>query len=366
MAETVNIKRGIKILIISLKGIGDTVHALPMLKVLTAKYPEAEITVIVPNAACRALLGTVKSIKNILVIDYTKPSGIIGHLVTLLKLRFKKFDFSITTFPSNRIWYNIFAFAVGAKKRITHAYPAGRLKTLAFLQNIKVPADPSLHTVEQNMNLLAAMGISSAEIKPFAPCLTLPPEDESFARQYLEDKKISGQCPLVGLHPSFVPGTVYKAWSSDNIEVFALLADWLHDNYNAQVMIFGSSDEGDAVRKIHIMSKYKPLTPVLDILKVAALIKRCKLFINTDSGLGHIAAALGIPTITIFGPANPAMTKPYCGNNILIKKNLPCSPCYDYPYYCCKPDVKCGKFLCFSKMDIDEIKDAVRKQIGAA
>ncbi len=125
------------IVVISLAGIGNTLLATPAIKLLRERSPEAKITLLVSQKVCRELLEGSPYVDEILVFE---NKDIIKKLAEklrfILMLRKRRFDVSITVFPSNRIEYNLFAFLVGARKRITHKYQVGRYSTLAFLQNI--------------------------------------------------------------------------------------------------------------------------------------------------------------------------------------------------------------------------------------
>ena len=90
---------------------------------------------------------------------------------------------------------------------------------------------------------------------------------------------------------------------------------------------------------------------------IAALIKRCSIFINTDSGLGHIAASLNVPTFTIFGPANPLWTRPYNKKAVVIRKGLPCQPCNG------KLDVCKGRIDCLRDLTPEEVFKVIVKNL---
>lgn len=83
----------------------------------------------------------------------------------------------------------------------------------------------------------------------------------------------------------------------------------------------------------------------MSITQTAAVIQRCNLFISNDSGLMHLAVAVKTPVVAIFGPTIPNKNAPYEGKNVVIRKELPCSPCYEmYKKFRCN-DIKCLKLI---------------------
>ena len=290
-----------KILLISLKGLGDTVYMIPLIRRLREKYGGAPMTLVVRDKKCAELFANCPYIRPVL-IDYKKTdaASLFGHLKTILALRREKFDVSITSFPSNRLAYNLFAFFAGAKRRITHYYDFAAWRTLPFLQDCRVDSDRKKHQVEKNLDLLSCLGLDPAAEKPDM-ALWLGAPDEEYARAFLRDKGIDARTDLViGVHPSISKAQVYKNWAPGNIDVFAELIDWLAAEYKAKVLVFSGPDEKEAADSIIALAKSGPV-PVAraETNKIATMLKNCRLFINTDGGLGPLAAAAGTTTITI-------------------------------------------------------------------
>lgn len=355
-----------KILLISLKGLGDTVYMIPLIRRLRGKYGEAPMTLVVRDRKCVELFANCPYIRPVL-IDYKKTdaASLYGHLKTVLALRREKFDASLTSFPSNRLVYNLFAFFAGAKTRITHRYDFAKWRTLPFLQNFRFDSDLKKHQVEKNLDLLSGLGLDPAAGKPDMS-LWLAAPDEEYALAFLRDKGINAGTGLViGVHPSISKAQVYKNWAPGNIGVFAGLIDWLAAEYKAKVLVFSGPDEKEAADGIIALAKSGPV-PVTRARtnELAALLKNCRLFINTDGGLGPLAAAAGTPTITVLGPTSPAVTAPYGGSNTAITLGLDCAPCYMYPYESTSPRIKCEAPACMGIIDINKLKKAVRDQLG--
>jgi ADP-heptose:LPS heptosyltransferase len=350
-----------KIVLLSLKGLGDTLMLIPLLRALHLAYPNARMTVLVPDKACVELLGGYPHVSAVMV-DYRRPGLKLAWntLKLLYFLRAERFDLAITTFPSNRAWYNLLARWTGAPKRVSNTYGHASWRTLSFLQNCRVAANPAHHEVEQNLGLLSALGLDPATAdKDLSPWLSA--EDDAFAKTFLVEHDLKNSGQIIGLHPAITPHQIYKAWASDNVKVFAELSDWLSE-IGAKVIVFSGPDEKEATAGVLANAKVHPAVCTgATVNQTAALIKYCSFFINTDSGLGHLAAAVGTPVITVFGPANPTMTAPYGAANIVVRPATPCAPCYDYPYASTYPRLKCAAPACMEKIDLAAVKAAASK-----
>lgn len=357
-----------KILLISLKGLGDTVYMIPLIRRLRAEYGGEPMTLVVRDRKCVELFANCPYIRTVL-IEYAKtgPASLYGHLGTVLALRREKFDVSLTSYPANRLVYNLFAFFTGAKKRITHLYEFAAWRTLPFLQDCRIDSDRKKHQVEKNLDLLSCLGLDPAAVKPDMS-LWLSAPDEEYAPAFLREKGIEPRTDLViGVHPSISKAQVYKNWAPGNIRVFAELIDWLAAEYKARVLVFSGPDEKEAAESIIALAKSAPV-PVAraETNKIATMLKSCRLFINTDGGLGPLAAAAGTTTITVLGPTSPAVTAPYGEKNTALTLGLDCAPCYMYPYESTSPAIKCDSPACMGVIDINALKKAVRDQLGPA
>ena len=159
-----------KILVISGSGMGCSIMFSPTLKLLRDRFPKAEIHFLgISKSFVEPVRGS-DLVDKVLVFDFKKDSLFnlkkLGQRLRFIKeLRRQKLDYSLCVFPSNKWYFNVYAWLSGAKKRVTHRYAAGGFKTLSWLQNAKVPADPGLHDVQQNINLLKVLGIEPPKTK---------------------------------------------------------------------------------------------------------------------------------------------------------------------------------------------------------
>ncbi len=312
-----------KIIIFNISGIGNAILFTPTLKKLREKFKKFKIVLFVRNRAIADIFSGSKYVDKIIIFN---NKNLLQKIRVLNRLRKFKWDYSITAFPSNKFQFNLLAFLVGAKKRITHRYNVGRIKTLSFLQNTKILVNEDIHDVEQNINLLKAFKIKDNKREKIF--FHISNKDRYFAKNFFQKKDLN-KFRVIGIHPGCKKKDKARRWPRKN---FIRLINKLNEDKKNKVFLFSGPDEEEFVKSIYKKIKEKPLVIKEKNLKsTGAIIERCKLFLSTDSGLGHIAAALKVPTIAIFGPANYKRTGPYGKRCYVIHANLK-KPLLKYPF----------------------------------
>ncbi len=124
--------------------------------------------------------------------------------------------------------------------------------------------------------------------------------------------------------------------------------------------LFGTDEEKQENEFISKNAKYGNVILIQNkpIRMVASIIKQMNAFVSNDSGLMHLAAAVGIPVVAIFGPTNPVWVRPWKVKHKIVRIELPCSPCF---YYSPKP-LKCVAgldFKCLKDIDVSMVKEAL-------
>lgn len=345
-----------KILIICASGIGNTILFTPTLKALKEALPKAKITFLVTKSVFSEPIRESGLADRILISE----DGLWRKLKTIVSLRREKFDCSVTAFPSNHWQFNVFAFLIGAEDRITHSYKIGKWRTLSFLQNIKVPADENLHDVEQNLNLLKPLGIRLPKDKQ--PLFYIDEKSQREVKKYWKDNELENKF-VVGIHSG--SGGVWQEAKRWPEEKFAKLCDGLIEGENVKVLIFGGPEEKELKEKIRNLSRHRKDIYIVEasLKKVAALIRRCNLFISNDSGLMHVAVAVrGPKVIGIFGPTNYKRTGPYGNNCYIVRREISCSPCLKYPFHSTSSRIKCQRnFECLKKIKVEDVINRVNQ-----
>jgi ADP-heptose:LPS heptosyltransferase len=294
--------QAVKILVILASGIGNTILFGPTLKALREGMPDARIDVFAykPSFAEPFRAGR--------LVDSVVPFEGAG---TLRRLRRERYDVSICAFPSNRWQFNVFAFLAGARKRITHSYRVGRMTTLGFLQNCRIPADENLHDVDQNLALLSALGIERPA-KPL-PFFSLSDESKRKAGEFLRENRLQDR-RLVGVHAGGGP-IEWKRVPIDRFieQINSRIAD------DSTVIVFGGPEEGELKQEIKRALSCPCVIFDGPLAETAALIHACAVFITNDSGLMHIAAVSpDVQIIALFNGTNPGRTRPCSDNSEVV------------------------------------------------
>lgn len=159
------------------------------------------------------------------------------------------------------------------------------------------------HIVEPNLDLLRVAGVPF-ETKDVIVKKTITREESSWAEEYLRRLGISSRDTVVGFQAGAKWGS--KTWPSEN---YAEVARTLVSHHNAHVLLFGT----EAERPINDIIKSAAGGQLVlgeDLAHVAALLSRCSVLIGNDSGLAHLASAVGTPTVVLYGSTIPAQSRP--------------------------------------------------------
>jgi len=355
-------KKNVKsILIIGSIGIGNLILFSSSLRILREHFPHSKIIVIVLKSVFKYIYENDNNVDDIIVIPTERKVGIIERVNIIKAIRSKKPDLCITTFPANRLEYNLLAFLSGAKIRIAHKYDAKYVRAFSFLQNRKINVMVGIHDLEQNLNLLIPLGIDYTD-KDKKLFMDISDEDIGFAEKYFKDNNIGNNDFIVGFHPgsSHERGMYLKRWDE---EKYAELGDRLMKGYNAKIVIFGGNEEAKIKNTIKELMENTPLmVDNLSLGKVAGLLSRCHLFVSNDSGLMHIAVAFEIRSVAIFGPTDPSRTSPYGKEHIVVRKELPCSPCWSI-HNLGVGNVNCihPTNLCLKDLSVEEVFQVIKE-----
>lgn len=348
-----------RILVIGLMGIGNLIMFLPCARALKKRYPEAIISLLTYRNGAKALFERQGCYDEIIEFDRSKWMGRdaanerIKDLIKFLKIiywsRKNHFDLLIwPTLPASDIKRGLIVFILGAKRRVGYLYSSGINNILArMLFNINLPAENNLHDIEQNALLLQHIGIYDIEQ---IPDLILKPNTDFIVDNFFVAKGISPKKLLICIHPG--GHTMKRPLRSWMLERYGALCVLLEKHWGAHIILLGSDSEKRILENIanYCANFTATIVSDLSLYEAAAVIKRCDLFIGNDSGLMHIAAALGIPTIGIFGPTDYNRTGPRGIKTAIIRKPIKCSPCWNKKY-----GKQCINRRCFTDLSAEEV-----------
>jgi ADP-heptose:LPS heptosyltransferase len=309
----------VKILVISMAGIGDTLIATPFIHELRANFPDATIDVLAMWAGSKDLLENNPHVNRMFQKNLIKCGKLEG-LRFLWSLRKNRYDVSINTHPQARIHYRISARIVGAATRISHEYDCSSWLDRQLV-NKTLPQDYSRHSIESNFDVLPLIGaqkkLPSHEMEIF-----LTPDEEKFADEFLAKHKLAGQ-KILGIHVGSggTKNLPLKRWPLKNYA--GLVRRLNNERPDIRVLLFGGPEEAkdhqvvlaQCDRDLTLEAKTKNLR------QTAALMKRCVAFLSVDTALMHIAAAVKVPNqIVIEAPTLNVTNWPY-GNDFTLVKN---------------------------------------------
>jgi predicted lipopolysaccharide heptosyltransferase III len=338
------------ILIIKLRYIGDVLLAMPVLRALRERFPEARLTMVVNRGTEEVLAGN-PDVQEVLVVE---KDGLAEQLRFLREVRRRRFDAVIDLTDGDRA--AILAGLSGAPLRIgfneEHRWRGLLYTTVAHV------GPSSVHRIEHDLAALRPLGI---EPKAGQPKLYLSREDDERAARLLEEVGLAGTGgPLV----MFQPGARYwfKAWPAER---FAALADRVTESFGCRVVIGGSGQEQKLAEEVRHQARSAPtvLAGRTPLRTYAAVLKRCALFVGSDNGPMHMAAALGVPVVALFGPSNPDEWGPRGPQSRVLYKGLDCRRCFH-------PTCERGEESCMKRIAVDEVWAAVgallesRERIG--
>ena len=338
-----------KILIIKLDHIGDVLLATPVFHNLHEQYPEAEIDILVGSWS-RPIIENIPYLNRIWEYDSSffcrssnEPAAhSTPDLIELVnQIRKRKYDL-VVELRGDLLTAVIAPFSF-SRYRIARA-------TLQIKDKIdkifRYNSSRSKHEVDRNLHLLEHYGI---EVKTRQIFFDIPEEKKSWARCFL-DGTIDNSKDLVAIHPG--SPAALKRWSFDN---FSELADNLIKGKSVQIIFVGTEDEKPIIDEIQSKMRYDSinLAGQTDLQELGAILQNCVLFIGNDSAPMHIASAVGIHTIGLFGPSSPERFGAY-GEHCYALRKTNCPPCMAEK---CKIGIKCIDEI--SVKDVLELIDTI-------
>ena len=332
-----------KILIRATNWVGDAIVALPALRAVRSQFPEAEITIL-----ARPYVAAIY--KNQQVCDNTMFVEETGDIVS--EIHAQKFDVALLF--QNAFGAAWFAWRAGIPQRIGYARD-GRSLLLTKAVPVPKPGEIPLHEQYYYLELLRRAGwLDSLPTESFIR-LNVPEENRERAAEFL----LSAGVRPDGFRIAIGAGASYgsaKCWPPDR---FAELANRLQGRAGAEVILFGTSTEA-AVSSAIAAGMHRPpidLTGKTTINDLPALLSQCHLFIGNDSGAMHVAAAVGLPVVAVFGPTDPFGTSPVTPRCSIVQEKPYCSPCF---LRRCPTDHRC-----MTRVTPDAVEAAARQWISS-
>jgi len=349
--NTPKITKPNSILIIKLSSIGDVVHSLPLLEVLRKNFPKARIDWVVEQDAGQILEGH-KDIDHIIVSN--RKSWSKQFLQTNGKSTIKK---EVTRFLSElrQIHYDwvidiqglfksgLLTFLSKGKRKI--GLSTSRECSSIFLKGPPCQVDIEQHAIDRYLAIAQYLQCEEVQWKGEIP---IGAGDEKNIDTFIRNKGLQDQ-KIIAVNPMARWDT--KLW---DLQRFALLTDRIKKELGCEIVFTGGANDKTPIKKIlNAMNENAiDLTGETTLKELAYLYSKCDLLITTDSGPMHIAAAMGCPTVALFGPTAPWRTGPYGEGHVVIRDAIECSPCFKK---------KCDHITCMKNISVDKVYNGAKE-----
>ncbi len=306
-----------KILIIRLSSLGDIVLTTPVIRSLKQKFPQSQIFFLTKIQYLVLLKNDPNIFRLIGFHPQHEHKGTQGFLKLIRELKALEFDLLVDLHANLRSFFIRHLLSAGIKIK----YNKRRLSRflLVHFKFLRVKPDP---TVDSYLETLKKIGMNSAERHPQ---IFLDSKSEDFLKGFLIGKKIEKDDIVVGIHPGARWET--KRWGE---EKFAEVCQILLQRPKTKILLFGDQKDQEAVDRVNLPVDDQKLLKVMNLplAESMSLIKRCDCFVTNDSGPMHVASALGVPVVAIFGPTHPQLGfSPISSENVVLTANVKCSPC---------------------------------------
>jgi lipopolysaccharide heptosyltransferase II len=320
----------VKILVRATNWVGDAIMALPALRAVRAKFADAHIAIVARPYVADIYRGQSVCDELIAYDPRGAEKGFGGREELASRLRAGKFDAALLL--QNAFDAAWLAWRAGIPERIGYARDGRGIlltKSIAVPKTGEIPAHEQFYYLELVRRAGWAERVEGAsEISLAVSLESAEAAEQKFIEAGVRSRGADGRAgPLrvaIGAGASY--GSA-KCWLPER---FAEVANRLMVESNAEIILFGTAGESAVSDAIVAGMKPKPidLTGKTAIAELPALLSRCQLFIGNDSGAMHVASAVGLPVVAIFGPTDPFGTAPVTPKCTIVQEKPYCSPCF--------------------------------------
>jgi heptosyltransferase-2 len=337
-----------RILIVAPNWIGDAVLSLPVVDGCARFWPEADLTVLARAGVAELFEARKAAVRT---VGYQRGNGPhrIGNLFGLgWRLRQEKFNLALLL--PNSLSSAMVTWLAGVPERLGYSTDGrGWLLTNRLPDRRK---ERGLHQVDYYLGLLRSVGASRVDR---IPKLQLKEKCIEMGLTLLGDMGIDKWERLIGVHPGAAYGET-KRWFPER---FGAVLKRLQKS-GRRILLLGGPGEQLIAKQISMVMERPPIDFVgkTTVAEALALVSMCALFLSNDSGLMHVAAALNIPQVALFGSTDPQKTAPLNDRAVVIHpEQVSCTPCFQRS---CPEDLECMKAI-----SVDEVATAAEQLLSA-
>ncbi|MEI8012097.1 MAG: glycosyltransferase family 9 protein [Candidatus Omnitrophota bacterium] len=324
-----------KILIVNNFGIGDVLFSTPLVSAIQARDPSATVSYIC-NPRTADFLRQDPRIDKVFIYERDAFVAVYRRSPWRFLLKWKAFvdlihaeGFDVAYDLSGGSALSLALVFAGIPRRIGFDYK-GRGRWLTSKTPLR--GYEGRHVVRYNMDLLAA-GSAGGGVAEDPPLMRLfvPPQDEAWAKSFMASRGLAGHFFLImypGGGASWGKDAGFKRWPGEN---WAKLAEKIIERSTCPIILMGDKSEVPLCRQVAGGMSRPPmiLAGQTTLLQSAALMQRARAVVINDGGPLHMAVALGVRTVSLFGPVDPLVYGPYpVGEHKVVTKGLMCQPCY--------------------------------------
>jgi heptosyltransferase I len=303
-----------RILLIKPSSLGDIVHAMPVVAAVKQQWPLVQLTWLVK----RQWADIVQRIEGVDAVWPVDPA-VASWVRQAISLRAQQFDVVIDL--QGLLRSALVARATGCVQRVGFANGREGSPWL-YTHRVAVPT-PDMHAVDRYLLVASALGISVQDEPQFR--FRRPPQDVTALRELFRRKGIDLDAPWVAMNVSARWQT--KRWPASS---FAAAATQLAARGIGPLVVIGGPEEREVSEQVRSLASCPmvDLTGHTAIGVLPALLSKACVLITNDSGPMHVAAAVGTPVVSLFGPTSAVRTGPYGMRHTVLTQDLPCRPCF--------------------------------------
>ena len=216
------------------------------------------------------------------------------------------------------------------------------------------------HKLELARAAAWACGLTSRRYTERRTKIWLSEAAHEFARAWLAERDLLTAERLVAMHCG--GASRGRSWRAGR---FAQVCRNLHERHAAQILLVGGSEELRIALEVARLAGGDPwvVAGQTSIGQLGALMARCRLFIGGDSGPMHLATAVGLPVVAIFGRSDPTWSGPWGEGHLIVRAELDCSPCRGMPHH--RWWQRCRTYRCLDQISTDQVTAAVERMLAS-
>lgn len=342
-----------KVLVRTTNWVGDVVMSIPALQAIRSRWPNAEIVILARPSVADLYRGQGYVDRILIYENKGKHKGFWGRERLARTLRRENFDVAV-------LFQNAFdaawiAWRAGIRERIGYAR-YGRSWFLTRAIPAPAKGEAPNHETYYYLELLRRAGWF--ECLPRIDEISIAVVEED--RQKALERLLAAGVRKDAVRIAFASGAAYGSAKCWEPERYAALADRLIAAFDADVILFGAPQESGMAARIAGAMCHRAFNflGATEIGELPALLSTCQLFIGNDSGAMHVAGAVGVPVIGIFGPTDPEGTRAMTPQFTLIREPVDCSPCF---LRTCPIDHRC-----MTRISVERVFEAARVLLASS